>query len=268
MIKQNILKIISLAILGCLIGAAGILLKDYFTSPNLFNSKAANSNLALNFERIIQGKNILITPTASMPETPKPTPAKFNRLKIQRKLLAVIASPSPFPSPSPSPSPFPSPSLTPLASSDDWEWGVAKQISEHTWTIKVQPDDRMTTAQELFEALNNYRRTRGAGTLAWDQRLADYAQTRVDCFTTIGKTDEHAGINKFLDNDENFKKLGFAAIGENSSYGYQMLGVHLIEWIYAADSYHDNNQLDSDWSHVGIGINGTASDLIFGGEAL
>jgi uncharacterized protein YkwD len=67
-------------------------------------------------------------------------------------------------------------------------------------------------------------------------------------------------------NNDGFGKLGFSSLGENSSYGYLLEGVHLIEWVYAGDAPHDNNQLNSEWSHVGIGVNGTATDLIFGGR--
>jgi hypothetical protein len=42
--------------------------------------------------------------------------------------------------------------------------------------------------------------------------------------------------------------------------------VHLIEWVYAGDKPHNDNQLSSKWSAVGIGISGSATDLVFGGS--
>lgn len=211
-----------------------------------------------------QNKENLTILQVTFPPSPTPEiqklPAreiKLNRLKINRpkpgsSVLPIIQEETVIPSPS----------------DDGLEWGVAKQIGEHTWTMKINQDDRMTNANELFEALNNYRQSKGVNKLQYDARLSQYAQSRTDYFVTLGKTDEHTGFNEFLKTEENFQKLGFASLGENSSWGYQMTGVHLIEWIYAADSSHDNNQLDPDWTQVGIGINGTATDLIFGGNAL
>jgi uncharacterized protein YkwD len=144
------------------------------------------------------------------------------------------------------------------------EWGVAKQINEVTWTMKIGYDDRMATAQEIFEALNTYRQRHGTGSLTWDDNLAEYAQSRAGYFSSIGTTDKHAGFNEYIKNEENLKKLGFWGVGENASYGYRLYGVHIIEWIYAGDEPHDKNQRDPNWTHVGVGVSGTETALIFG----
>lgn len=151
----------------------------------------------------------------------------------------------------------------PRLTDDSTPWGQAVQIDEHTWTMKVQNDDRMSTVEELFTALNDYRRSKGVSVLTWDQKLADYADSRATYFTSIKTTDGHAGFNDFLTNQDGFNILGFNQLGENTSYGYRMLGVHLIEWIYAGDEPHDKNQRNSIWSHVGIGIDGLSTCLIF-----
>jgi len=151
----------------------------------------------------------------------------------------------------------------PRPTDDSTPWGKAVQIDEHTWTMKVQNDDRMSTVEELFTALNDYRRSKGVSVLTWDQKLADYADSRATYFTSIKTTDGHAGFNDFLTNQDGFNILGFNQLGENTSYGYRMLGVHLIEWIYAGDEPHDKNQRNSIWSHVGIGIDGLSTCLIF-----
>jgi uncharacterized protein YkwD len=148
------------------------------------------------------------------------------------------------------------------------EWGKAKQIGEHTWTMQIGMDDAMATPSEIFEALNSYRRLHGRNTLSWDDKLASYALTRAQYFTQIGDLDEHAGFSEYLKDENNFKALGFWALGENSSYGYRLSGTHLIEWIYAGDKPHDDNQLNSDWSHVGIGVDGNQTNLIFGGQKI
>lgn len=146
------------------------------------------------------------------------------------------------------------------------EWGVAKQVDEHTWTMQVADDERMATPQEILIALNNYRQKHGKGSLAWDTGLAAYAQERTNYFVSLKRLDAHAGFSDFVDKQDGFIKLGFGGLGENSSYGYRLAGVHLIEWVYAGDKPHDDNQLNSAWTHVGIGVNGTATNLIFGGD--
>jgi hypothetical protein len=160
----------------------------------------------------------------------------------------------------------PTPSLMPTK--DNEEWGKAKQLSEHTWTMKVGLDDKMATPQEIFEALNNYRRQHAREALTWDDRLAALAQMRAQAFTSLGSTDEHRGFFEYTNNLDNVKSLGFWSLGENSTYGYRLTGVHLIEWIYAADEGHNANQLNSQWSYVGIGVDGTQTDLIFGGNKM
>jgi len=151
---------------------------------------------------------------------------------------------------------------------DDEEWGIAKQVSTHSWTMKIVLDDKMATPQEILEALNNYRRQHQREALTWDNNLANFAQKRAAYFTYIGKTDEHSGFIDYTNNIENVKTLGFWSLGENSSYGYRMEGVHLIEWVYAADEGHNNNQLDSNWTHVGIGVDGNQTDILFGGDRM
>lgn len=143
---------------------------------------------------------------------------------------------------------------------------VARQLDEHTWTMSVEKDERMASAHEIFEALNTYRQKKGRQALSWDSTLATYAQSRADLFAQTSNTDKHAGFTDFINNQDGFSKLGFNAIGENSSYGYQLLGVHLIEVVYAGDAPHDDNQLRDSWSHVGIGVQGLATNLVFAGS--
>lgn len=143
------------------------------------------------------------------------------------------------------------------------KWGVAQQIGEHTWTMQVGMDKRMSTVSELLDALNTYRQKNGSQKLVWNQKLADYAKSRAESFDKAGKTDSHAGFKDFLDNQDGYNKLGFDWLGENISYGFRLEGVHLIEWMYAGDKPHDDNQRNPRWDHVGIGIVGTSTCLIF-----
>ncbi len=163
---------------------------------------------------------------------------------------------------------WPTPTSIIIPTEDNQEWGKATQVSEHTWTMKVGFDDNMASPLEIFEALNKYRQQHSREALTWDDRLANFAKERASTFTSLGKTDEHAGFVSYTDNIDNVKALGFWSLGENSSYGYRLTGVHLIEWVYAGDEGHNSNQLNSEWTHVGIGVDGNQTDLIFGGNKM
>lgn len=146
---------------------------------------------------------------------------------------------------------------------DTAPWGIATQIGEHTWTMKVGEDSKMATAAEILKAVNDYRQKSGSQILVLDSKLTAYAQSRADFFYSEDKLDSHVGFINFLDNEDGFNKLGFSQLGENTSLGYQLNGVHLIEWVYAGDDAHNKNQLNSSWDHVGIGVKGTVTCLIF-----
>lgn len=152
----------------------------------------------------------------------------------------------------------------PQVASETEVWGVAEQISETTWTMKVGEDEKMATPQEIQSALNAYRNKKGVGSLEWDDKLAEFALQRAQTFSENQTLDEHEGFKEYVQHDNNMENLGFWGVGENSSFGFRMEGVHLIEWIFAGDPPHDNNQLDPEWTHVGIGVVGTAVDVIFG----
>jgi uncharacterized protein YkwD len=147
---------------------------------------------------------------------------------------------------------------------DNEPWGVAKQINEVTWTMKVGDDEKMATTKEIFEALNEYRKRYNSQPLTWDNKLGDYAQSRSKYLNGIKNVDKHEGFNTFVEKEDGFNKLGFNALGENISYGYRLNGVHVIEWMYAGDKPHNDNQLDNRWNYVGIGVDGLATCLIFG----
>jgi len=184
-----------------------------------------------------------ITEKISLTPTPiSPTP------KIKITIPTVIIKKTIYPTPTP----------------DDIPWGVAQQIDDVTWTMKVGQDEKMATPKEIWEALNEYRKVQGSQILNWDTKLADYAQSRSKYLNSKGTTDKHEGFSNFLNNEDGFNKLGFTSLGENISYGYRLNGVHTIEWMYAGDKPHNDNQLNNRWNYVGIGVDGLATCLIFG----
>jgi len=147
---------------------------------------------------------------------------------------------------------------------DDQPWGVAKQVDEVTWTMKIGEDEKMATPQEILSALNIYRQRYGSQNLTWDNKLGDYAQSRAKYLNGKKSVDKHEGFTNFVNNEDGFNKLGFTMLGENISYGYKLNGVHTIEWMYAGDEPHNKNQLDNRWNFVGIGVDGLATCLVFG----
>ncbi len=153
-------------------------------------------------------------------------------------------------------------------SSPEEQWGVAKEIGEGTYTIRVGNDAAMGSPSEILDALNAYRNVSGRGSLTWDDNLGNYAQSRAEYQKSIDSTDKHAGFNNFLENEDGFTKLGFYRLGENSYYGGPLNGVHLIEWVFAKSPGHDANQKSSDWSHVGIGVTDRTVNLVFGGSKM
>lgn len=118
----------------------------------------------------------------------------------------------------------------------------------------------------FFTALNAYRQKNGKPSLSWDEKLAEYAQNRAEIFKTSGGLDSHAGFNDYIQNQDGFKKLGFLALGENSGYGLTQDAEYIVEEVYGKSPSHNENQLNSKWSHVGIGASDTATNFIFGGD--
>jgi uncharacterized protein YkwD len=181
---------------------------------------------------------------------------------LKERFTQIKTTPTPYVSPTPY---IASNNAVPR---DDGPWGIAKQLSEHTWTMKVGEDTKMATAKEVFDALNHYRIQKGSSNLTWDDKLADFALKRAQTFVSIGKLDGHAGFESYFKDEQHLKDIGFWGVGENSSYGFKMEGVHLIEWVFAGDKPHDDNQLDSSWTHVGIGVSETGVDLVFGKDKM
>jgi len=158
------------------------------------------------------------------------------------------------------------PRISQFPKDQDTKWGIATQVDEYTWTMNVEHDQTMASASEIVDALNVYRQTKGKTPLQFDQTLADYAQNRANFFVSQNGMDSHAGFQHFINNEDGFGKLGFFALGENSSFGYQLTATHLIEWVFAGDAPHDNNQLNPEWTHIGVGVSGVSIDIIFGGR--
>jgi len=157
----------------------------------------------------------------------------------------------------------PIPTKKPVINSNDDPWGISKQIDDVTWTMKIGEDKTMATPGEILEALNQYRKVHNSQILTWDEKIGAFAQQRAQYLNGLKSVDKHTGFKNFLEKEDGFNKLRFSSLGENISFGYRLNGVHTIEWMYAGDKPHDDNQLNNKWDHVGIGVDGLATCLIF-----
>lgn len=145
--------------------------------------------------------------------------------------------------------------------------GQSVKVNDTTWRITVPQDTTMGTQAEVFAALNSYRQKKGQAQLLWDDKLGSYAQSRADFFAANGSMDGHLGFNNYISNQNGFNALGFSSLGENSAFlGGTIEATRIIEVIFAGDVPHDSNQLDSKWSHAGVGVHGQAVDVVFGGR--
>lgn len=143
--------------------------------------------------------------------------------------------------------------------------GDIQKIGEHTYTMQFIPDAQMASAMEIFQALNLYRQKNSVSSLIWDTSLISYATSRADFYSSVGKLDDHAGFIDYVNNHNGFSQLGFNKLGENAAIAGPLSATHLIEKVYAGDPEHNANQLNVSWTHIGIGVHGTFTDIIFGG---
>jgi uncharacterized protein YkwD len=126
-----------------------------------------------------------------------------------------------------------------------------------------------SAAQPFLDALNAYRQRNGKPPLQWNTGLGQYAQSRADLFIKQGGLDFHAGFNDFIHNQGGFYKLGFYSLGENSGFGHNMSDpAAIIENSYGHSPEHNENQLNADWSNIGIGVSGSSTDFIFASHGM
>ena len=188
--------------------------------------------------------------------------------KERKETIDIVPAPTFTPAPTKKPTPTPATVKKTASDNNVKTWGVSRQIDKYTWTMQIQPDSSMATADEILTALNNYRKNKGAGTLTMDDKLRNFAIGRAKTYESLGKLDGHTGFSSYFSDFQHLRDIGFMGVGENSSFGYNMEAVHLVEWVFAGDAPHDNNQKDPSWTHVGIGVAGPAVDIVFGKNKL
>ena len=141
-----------------------------------------------------------------------------------------------------------------------FDWSVEK-VDEHITKINLPPDPRMSSAEELFSAMNDYRRAHNVQTLTRNDLLCSIAQKRAEEQLANGGLDGHAGFDKFADDQNEFYRMGEVLFGGSQP----QYGVHVIEygWDRSLTGHKEAIQ-DPDWNHGCGGIAGYYAVFIFG----
>lgn len=161
-----------------------------------------------------------------------------------------------------SPIPTKSPNKTPSSKNSSSEWLLIKK-NEALTLANIPNDERMSTPDELFEAMNNYRITHNLQPLTKDSTLCNVAQKRAEELQKLGNLDNHEGFYNYL---EDFVKGGFETMpSEVLYYGGPLLGVHIVEygWDRSLTGHRDEIQ-NLIWNRGCAGINSKAVVFIFG----
>ena len=172
------------------------------------------------------------------------------------------------PTNTPTQAPFPTSTPTPIKSgltSHSQDTPSISQPQTQTSNSAVVISNSSSQENEFLNALNKYRQEKGVAALSIDTKLSDFAKNRAEYFNQKGGMDNHAGFQSMM-SDNGFEKMGFDALGENSSFGDFKTPLNLIEGIFKNHAPHDENQLNPEWTHVGIGVSGVATDFVFGGR--
>lgn len=143
-----------------------------------------------------------------------------------------------------------------------FNWSVEK-VDEHITKIALPPDPQMSTADELFEAINNYRRAHNVSALTKNDLLCSIAQNRADEQLAKGELDNHEGFDKYAKDQNEFNRMGEVLFG-----GAQpQYGVHIVEygWDRSLTGHKEAIQ-NPGWNYGCGGVAGYFAVFIFGAK--
>ena len=140
-----------------------------------------------------------------------------------------------------------------------FNWSVEK-VDEHVTKISIPRDPRMSTADELFSAMNDYRRAHNIPTIAKNDLLCSIAQNRANEQLANEDLDNHAGFDKYAQNQDEFSRMGEVLFGG----GQPQYGVHIIEygWDRSLTGHKEAIQ-NPVWTHGCGGVAGYFAVFIF-----
>ncbi|KKQ75426.1 MAG: hypothetical protein US96_C0011G0024 [Candidatus Woesebacteria bacterium GW2011_GWB1_38_5b] len=129
-------------------------------------------------------------------------------------------------------------------------WTVEKVDGQIT-QIALPQDSKMSTEDELFDAMNVYRSTHGVNQLQKNDLLCSIAQNRAAEQVANDGFDSHAGFGKYASNQNEFSKMGEVLFG-----GAQpQYGVHIVEYGWDRSlTGHRETIRNPDWQFGCAGI--------------
>jgi|GEM_PF-2523457 len=138
------------------------------------------------------------------------------------------------------------------------DWSIRK-VDEHMTEFSVPVNDTMASKQELFDAVNSYRRSHNLNTLTSNSTICDIAQKRAQEQLDNGALDNHAGFGKYGESQNEFSHLGEVLYG-----GQPLSGVHIVEfgWDRSLTGHREALQNPS-WQIGCGGIAGVFAAFVF-----
>ncbi len=141
-----------------------------------------------------------------------------------------------------------------------FDWSVVKE-DEHITKMSLPPDDKMSTPDELFTAMNEYRKDNNIPQVQKDDTICSIAQNRANEQLANGGLDNHSGFDKYVQNQNEFSKMGEVLFGGTQP----QYGVHIVEFGWNRSlTGHREAIRDSSWNYGCGGIAGYYAVFIFG----
>ncbi|MBI2420973.1 MAG: CAP domain-containing protein [Candidatus Levybacteria bacterium] len=145
-------------------------------------------------------------------------------------------------------------------SAESFEWTVEK-VDEHLTKIKLPPDDHMSTEDELFDAMNSYRRAQGVEKVSKNDTICRIAHVRAEEQNSNGELDGHAGFDKYVQEQNEFGVMGEVLFGGSQPQS----GVHIVEFGWDRSlTGHREAIRDPQWNYGCGGVVGYFAVFVFG----
>lgn len=91
---------------------------------------------------------------------------------------------------------------------------------------RLPADKRMSTSDELWAALNSYRRSQNLPEFVKSDVLCSIAQKRANELQALGKLDDHVGFSKYAHEQQTYNSMEEIIQGGV----IPLSGTHLVEW--------------------------------------
>lgn len=167
------------------------------------------------------------------------------------------------------PTPPPTPSLVPTStpqSKTEWEkpttnYGQVVKLDEKTSKAYFAPDDHMSTSDELFDAMNIYRKAHGLSTLQSDGVICTVAQNRLSEQIQLGYSDKHAGFSKYVQSQQEFNVMNEVLLTTSTP----LTGTHIVEWAWDKSlTGHKEVISDPQWQYGCAATSNRFAVFVFG----